>query len=989
MYQKTGPLNGRWAVAAALAMCLALPAGAQEAGQAEEEEATELGRVEITGTRITRADAEGQPIISISREELDNRGVTSIGEFLQQLTVSGSALNTKFNSSGNFGFPPNGGGVGAGSTQVDLRHLGANRVLVLVDGKRWVHESSASGVSGAVDLNTIPMSIVDRIEVLKDGASTIYGSDAIAGVVNIITRKNYDGTGFTAYYGAYDEGDGETQRYEFSMGKSDAESSVFFSINHLDQNRISAADREISFYPVPGTGVTRGSSGTPQGRFIFVSPDGTDQGGLCPFQDTDGDGTPDTPICDITTPQGSSFPGDVPSFPGDFIPFSSNERFNFAPFNLVLTPSERTSLFAQGQFAMSDNVQFYAKYLATMRKSVNQAAPEPIFIGPGAGTGGRPDNISIDATNPYNPTGVTLDAGSNFILLGRRPLEGGPRVFEQNVNTHYLGTGFQGDFILADRFFSWDVNYIYSRNRADQTTHGTYNARNIALALGPVSECNADPFCVPLNLFGGAGSITQEMLDYIQVTAHDISQQELSSWTANLSGEITELPGGMMGFAVGYEFRDQSGYYQPDAVTVAGDSNGVPSSPTAGSYDVSEFYGEIAAPLLANAPGAELLELSASARSSDYSTSGSTTTTKFGLRWKPVDSLLVRATVAEGFRAPTIGELFGSAARFDAVLTDPCSNYPASTEQVIRDNCAALGVPPSYTQPNPQISVTTGGNPDLQPETSDSATFGLVYSAPWAMDTGWSESLDFELTYYSIEVDGAISALDAQVQLDTCVRTLDPAACNGISRNSSGNIDGFNNRLTNIGAIETSGWDIGITYALPPFDIGSFNIVWNTSLVDEYIRRTPVSTGFQSEDLAGIERNDSAIPEWQSNIVVNWALSQWRATYVLRAIGPVTESCSDAFDDTPLSLTQLGLCSDPNFANESLSRNELGTTVYSDIQVTYMTDLLGVPGEFSLGFNNLFDKDPPTCLSCSLNGYDASTYDVPGRFMYAMVSLRL
>ena len=251
----------------------------------EESGAEEAENIVITGSRIRQAQAEGSnPVQVFSRGEIDQTGLKTLGDFLQRLPVAGSALNTRFNSSGNFGFPPDGGGIGAGAAQVSLRHLGAKRTLVLVDGQRWVNGSSASGVSNSVDLNTIPLSIVDRIEVLEDGASTIYGSDAIAGVVNVITRKDFDGLEFNAYGGAYDEGDGETGQFDLAFGASGDKHRVFFSVSHYDQQKVDSWERELSVFPVPGTGVTRGSSGTPQGRFIFLG------------QDNDSDGNPVTII---------------------------------------------------------------------------------------------------------------------------------------------------------------------------------------------------------------------------------------------------------------------------------------------------------------------------------------------------------------------------------------------------------------------------------------------------------------------------------------------------------------------------------------------------------------------------------------------------------------------------------------------------------------------------------------------------------------------
>jgi iron complex outermembrane receptor protein len=959
--------------------------------QEEEDESAALDRVEVTGTRIRQSDIEGaNPIQTVSRADLDRSGVQSIGDFIQQLTISGSAINTKFNSSGNFGFPPDGSGVGAGATRVDLRHLGAQRVLVLVDGKRWVNGSSGSGVSNATDLNTIPMPIVDRIEILKDGASAIYGSDAIAGVVNIITRKDFSGLEANAYWGQYNEGDGTTVSADISYGLVKEKSSMFFNLSHTDQETVFAADREQARFPVPGTGLTRGSSGTPQGRFIFFDNTSADTG-LCPLVDTTGDGTPDTPLCDVTTPRDSSFAGNTPDFPNDFINFSNDERFNFSTYNMVLTPSQRSSLFGGVNFELAPAVNAYIRGLYSNRQSTNQAAPEPIFLGPEAGTGGLGDTVSIDVTNPYNPTGQTLDAGSNFLLLGRRPIEGGPRIFEQNVDTFYVGTGLSGDFRAGSDFFYWDVNAIYSKNRADQTTHGSYNIRRIAQALGPVADCNSDPACVPLNLFGGAGgdSITQDMLNYIQPTLHDVSENRMKLYSANLTGNVLDMPAGPLGIAVGFETRELSGFYQPDALVVAGDSNGVPSLPTSGSYDVDEFYAEAQIPLLADMTAVEQLDLSLAIRHFDYSTFGSDSTGKIGLEYRPTNELLFRASMAEGFRAPSIGELFGSASRFDAVLADPCNDYTNTASADIQANCQTLGIPTTYQQVNPQISVTTGGNSLLQPEESDSTMFGFVYSPGWASGLSWADRMDFELTWYSHEIDGAIQAIDAQTQLDACVRTLDPAFCNGISRAGTGSISGFSNRLTNIGGIETSGFDFNILYTSPDFDWGRLSINWYNSIVSDYEEITldpTAASGFSSTDLAGVERNNSSIPEFTSNIVTDWTVGSWTTSWTIRYIGSVTESCSDFLDGSPASLTALGLCSNPHPSDDTLSTNELDATLYNDLAVTYQFSSMDL--SVSVGVNNLFDEDPPICLSCSLNGYDASTYDLPGSFYYLRASWR-
>src|SRR5437879_2633647 len=259
----------KWAVAACAA---ATPALAQQAPPAQPAQPQQVQEVVVTGSRILQSVAQStQPLSVISSDQIEKTGLASVGDLLQQLTTGGKALNTKFNASGNFGDPPDGGGIGAGSTQIDLRSLDSKRVLVLVDGIRWVNESSASGVSGSADLNTIPMSIVDHIEILEDGASAIYGSDAIAGVVNIITRKKVDGVEVNGYTGALDKGGRQTEA-SFTAGGSSDKFSGMFVVSYFNQDAISSGKWAQSSFPEPVAGLLAGSSGTPQGRFIFCDP---------------------------------------------------------------------------------------------------------------------------------------------------------------------------------------------------------------------------------------------------------------------------------------------------------------------------------------------------------------------------------------------------------------------------------------------------------------------------------------------------------------------------------------------------------------------------------------------------------------------------------------------------------------------------------------------------------------------------------------------
>jgi iron complex outermembrane receptor protein len=981
-----------------------LPAYSQDA---------DIDTVVVTGSRI-RQDPLNQaaPLVTVDDTDIAKSGLTSVGDLLQRLPVSGGGLNTKFNTSGNVGFPPDGGGVGAGSATADLRHLGPKRTLVLVDGIRWVNESSASGVSAATDLNTIPTSIIDHIEVLQDGASAIYGSDAIAGVINIITKKSYEGIEVSGYGGGYDEGDGSTQQWNISAGATSESTRAFFGLSYLDQRGVSSADREISEFPTPGVGACTGrcSSGTPQGRFFFTDPNTGQTLNLAL-----NDGVTGVPVYNPADPAGGPRTD-------DFHPFATADRFNFQPFNYIQTPSERIGLYGQVETDLTENVSVYVKGLFNNRRSTNQAAPEPIFIGPEAGNGGGSllDVTEVDVNNPYNPLGFTLNlstdttTGGTDYFIGRRPLEGGPRIFEQNVDTWYIGGGFRGDFQLADRDFFWDVNGVWSRNQAGQTTNGSYNSAKIKTALGPgvaagingatTTACgdvvvvagvptvpNPIPNCVPFNIFGGQGAsgegtITPEMLAYIRPVLHDTSEQELKDFSANITGTIVELPAGGLNFALGYEYRDQFGAYQPDAIYQAGESAGVPSGPASGQYDVNEIYGEVQIPILKGAPGFDLLQVSAALRSFDYSTFGSDTTSKFGLNWRPMRDLLLRGTYGEGFRAPGIGELFGTFSRFDATLDDPCSDYTAAnpggrtTPQPaqIQANCLALGIPASYTQFNPQISVITGGNPDLVPETSDGYTAGLVYSPRWAEGASWSDALTFELTYYKIEISDTIQARDAQAKLDGCAETLDAVLCGGITRTPGGVISGFDNTLINIGGTDTSGYDLNVRWAMPSTGIGAFTISWQNTFLDEYVDTVQTAAGFVDVPREGTERGSPSVafPEWKSALSVDWVLGDFAASTAIRYTDAITERCPD-------TVIGLGLCSD-----EAGATNEMDATTYVDLQANWTPAAMGGGWTFTVGINNLFDEDPPFCFSCELNSFDGSAYDIPGMFWYGRVVAR-
>lgn len=332
----------------------------------------------------------------------------------------------------------------------------------------------------------------------------------------------------------------------------------------------------------------------------------------------------------------------------------------------------------------------------------------------------------------------------------------------------------------------------------------------------------------------------------------------------------------------------------------------------------------------------------------------------------------MRASYAEGFRAPSIGELFGSQSRFDALLVDPCLARPGGAPATGNPaNCAALGVPSGAVQIDPQISVLTGGNPNLDPERANSFTAGFVWSPSLLDNTLVSENVDIEVTFYRHDIEGAIQAIDAQTQLDLCVATLDPRFCSGITRTSTGQIDQFSNFLTNLGSIKTDGWDVDVFWTFPESELGRFKLSWQNTFVTRYEARGAADQ--LQPQAPGIVVADTSIPEWTSMAVLDWRLGAWNASWTTRHISDMQESC---------------LAADPDLFCDSPTTNRLGSTTYHDLQVGYRFDWMkGL--QLTAGVNNLFDRDPPVCTSCSLNGYEASTYDIPGgRFWYVRADVK-
>ncbi|HEY1773772.1 MAG TPA: TonB-dependent receptor [Gammaproteobacteria bacterium] len=970
----------------------------------------QLGKIEVTGTRIKRTDVEtAQPVTIITTKEIKAAGLTNVGDLLATLPQLRSFLNSSVN---------NGNG---GSNNVDLRNLGFTRVLVLVNGKRW-----AGGFNGIVDMNTIPSAIIDHIEILQDGASAIYGSDAIAGVINIITVKNYNGAEANAYMGMY-HGDGHTdgkqQSYDFTLGTSGDKSAVLMSVSYNDENGISAADRKISVEPIAGTGVAfGGSSRTPAGRFRYA-PTAANNGntaGLCPDGTTVDLSTGG--FCDLTL---KNFPaGSSRSNFKDFV--FAQDAYNFAPLNWLLTPSENTNLYVQGHYDLADNLTFTSEGLFSQRQSNVQLA-QPI-MDVGAATN-PPAFFDIDKTNPYNPFGVTLAGNSNepciaagscdeLIDLGRRYVEAGPRIVSTTQDTFHYAGGFKGYFNMMGGEWDWDTGYEYNFQSARNSETNVVDLLNLQKSLGPAFnagtaanpnyECGtaADPIsgCVPLNLFGGAGTITPAMVNYTTFKPTDFQVDTARDYTANLTGDLFDLPAGPLGLALGGEYLEQNGGDQPDSLSILGYNAEGSSVPTQGRESTKAEYVEFNIPILADQPFAKDVNLDLAERWSQFKWVGgnqgdpdagilhdtNASTGRAALKWQTTDSLLLRGSWSQGFRLPNISEFFAGTTDAAVEVQDPCTTpaYAAS-----HSLCGG-----THIQPNDQINTSASGNADLNPERSISRSIGFVYNPDWF------PGFDFSADYFKVDVEGYVTSLNDATILNECYGAGNQASCGLITVKAKA-ITNIVDDATNIGSILTEGVDVSTHYKFPSTSVGDFKLGFDMTYNKVFNKTVPNSaspSGYATSNLAGwaTQSGSRAFAYWKQkgDLTLNWNYGPWSAMYTLRYMGAIWEACN-VVDSAGSKQSTAVLCSnasdfvynEPNIQGFPakgvlpVGRNHIGATTYHDVNVTYHIDSLNT--DFSVGIRNLFGKNPPISQQAFANSY-LPMYDVPGQFFYARIGVK-
>ena len=970
-------IHKRLAIAICTGLCLTSLIGPQVASAQKAPTTTEvvqakstktLQTVFVTGSLIKQSLSEGaQPVLHIDRQQIVSSGAVNVADLLQRMSVSGAALNGQSDYS-----------TGNGASRIDLRYLGANRTLVLLDGKRLAAGSAGLGLqtqlADAPDLSVIPTSIVDHIEVLLDGASAIYGSDAIAGVVNIITRKNYDGANASVDFGCYLQYgcDGKNRKVNLTLGHVWDRGSLTGSVTYENGGEVNSGNRAIS-RTLPNTGNLFLSTGF-RGTYILNTPQGVQNLVLNNL------GGYNNPVSTDLHPVTDADLNDT-----DLI---------YPPY---LAPQKVSNVYLSGHFNFTDHLRFDSTFLYSRRKSFDVAAYAYAYVIAGSIPGPNEPPLIIPSTQPYNPFGYDLNVSANggasvgdtFILLRQDPNKLATYLYD-STSMQYIAD-LSGDFTALGRPFDWQASFNYGNVDEDVNLGGAFSSINLRNALGPTSQCGPGtihPDCVPYNLFGPN---SQAASNYLFYTSANTNSESQAVWNASVSSsQLADLPGGELGFALGFERRTLYGHTVVDPLRVAGVSVFASSQPTQGSYSTNAVYGEFQIPLLQHLPGIYALGLDLQSRHVSSTTFPGNTSSRAMLTYNPTESILLRATWAQGFRVPSLNDLFSGAAESFPPIVDPClANTFANLPPAAQQRCLAAGVPAGGAI---QIGVKPGfiaqGNPNLVPETSVSRTLGIVWSPDFA------PGLSVKADYYKIDLKNAITTLSPQDVLNACYLGGNQTFCDAIQRTpSTGIIFRAVNSVQNIARIATSGIDYGVSYRLPTSAIGTFEVALNGTHIRDYTQTTPNfngSGGVSTQQYVGIEQGGITFPQGMPankvNINVDWHRGNWSADYSVYYIEGITGACSNVSSNGTTNLTALGLCSEPNQSNPSLSKNRMADVVYNDVSAAY-----AVPSwhtTFRLGINNLLDRNPPVCYSCSFH-FDPTLYRLPGRFVFARIETKL
>jgi outer membrane receptor protein involved in Fe transport len=1007
-------LLGASAVAVAAAAMAAAPALAQET---EEEEA-----IVVTGSRIPQPNlVTTSPVTQLTADDITTQGVTRIEDMTNQLPQVFAAQGSNV-SNGAFG-----------TAQVNLRGLGPNRTLVLIDGHRMGYGSPNSVPP---DLNQIPAAMVERVEVLTGGASAVYGSDAIAGVVNFIMRDDFEGFRLDAQYGFYQHSNGsEDGHIRDEIAFRGATNPAQYALPPDDV--IDGYSKEITAIFGASTGDGRGNV---TGYLGYRSNDANQQRdrdySACAIANPRSSARPYAPAGTVHWTCGGSatsfpgyfyygFPGVTPQTidqaTGNFVPFTNNNLYNFGPLNYFQRPDQRYSLGAFAHYEINEHAEVYAQAMFSDYRSIAQIAPSGDFF----------NTNTINCGNPFLPPNTTVPNASGdplctpaqiaanstvSLYIARRNVEGGPRQDDLNYESYRTLIGIRGSL---NQDWDYDVSASYHRVNLARTYRNDFSVARMNRALNVVNTgpdgilgngddapiCQSvldgvDAACVPWNVFT-PGGVTPEALAYLQIPlmqrGETVQQNVLASVTGDL-GFGSPAAETNIETAFGLEYRRDELNTDTDSAWAVGDGagQGGPNLGLNGVTDVFEVFGEARIPLIEGAAFANLLSIDLAYRFSDYNSGTTTDTYKVGAEWAPTDDIRFRASQQRAIRAPNIIELFGAqgAGLFNLGF-DPCDdvNSPlpvpaicigAAPYQVSAAQSASGGL----NNPAGQYNGIFGGNPDLQPEEADTTTLGFVFTPSFL------PGLNVSVDWFSIDLTNAVAVPAASI-VTSCYYGGDLSSCALITRNTPGNGRMWGSAVgvfaigTNIGGTSTQGVDINASYS---HDMGSLGAL-NFQLIGTYVDELLIDLGAEGIpvfDCAGKWSGDAncGTPtfEWRHRFRVSWE-TPWNleASLTWRYFDQVQREGGVPFPGTVAD--PAGSCgSGPTF---NPNCNRLGTILdavsFFDLGANWEVN---DHARLRFGVNNILDQDPPlsTNTHVGVGAGNGNTFpqvdDSSGRFVF-------
>ena len=894
-----------------------------------QDESADIEEVVTTGSRIARPEvATSAPVTVVSSDDIKNSGLTDLGEVLRQISATQGSLPTLNTNNG-----------GSGGVRYSLRGIGSSRTLLLLNGRRVV--PMGNGAAASPDLSHIPTAMIERIEVLKDGASAIYGSDAMAGVVNIITKKSHDGVTVDLFKSDSQDTNMGVEEFSVVVGTESNKGSTV--IGFTSSENFGAF---MSEQPWSNTEVWAPA--------YFAADDARVEGSNCALACYPG-GSSAPPWVRAFGPNGSYTLG--PEY-GDFRAWTGTDAYNYNPVNYLRTPQQKYSFTMNSSYQINDSMGFFAEVLFSNVESKRALAFEPLaplaFFG-------VPAPYTVD--NYYNMTfGPKFDADGNLDMVNgdpvqiddwrRRMVENAQRLDDRDTNVYRVVLGLEG---TLDNGMNWTAFFNFGRNDADITSRGYFNLEKVREATGPTYfdangdlKCGVDAStsissaCVPLNIFG-KDSVTPEMLQYISGDwdSYGMGENEQKNYGATISGAV---PGSdNLSFAAGYEYREDSGSTTNDGLILQGITTAGSSLNTSGSYEVDDLFVEF---LYVK----DSLEVSLASRYSDYSTFGDTTNSEVGFQYTVSDQVTLRGTFSEAFRAPSVPDLYGGTYLSYPTADDACDDNTASGGQA-SSFCQANGVPATgYVSNLVQIPTLYGGNPNLQPETSESWTMGAVIDPV--------DGLTMTIDYWSIEIENAVGTVGTTDLIRLCA--TQGLYCDRTFRFSSpasveGQIIRVEDTNNNVGTETYTGVDLGIAADLPSFRGGDLTLDMQATYNEE--TQVITAAGLVVEDLAGtVSQTYGMYSRWRAMTKLNWNKGNINVTYTNRYIHGVTDEVDDFWTLEP-------------------TYTEIPEVMYNDITVSYSTDNMGT---IALGVTNFTDEEVPFVPSAFNANTDQENYDLFG-----------